>query len=89
MRINNMPRAYPKLKKLVPKILDCIICDKSKIDKKTITLHEDKESFEIYIPRDLRIIFYSTGHINFTSNLWYVSGFDFKRLSELLFQNIS
>ena len=79
------------LRKLVDEILDCAICDRSKLaslDKKTATLHECKESFEIYIPRDFRIIFYDSGHIDFNSNLHYVSGFNWKKLSELLLRKI-
>ena len=73
---------------MISQILDCIICDKSRLDKKTATIHEDKNTFEIYVPRDLRIIFYNDGHIDFASNLWYVSGFDFCQLSRLFLKKI-
>ena len=77
------------LRSMKSQILDCIICDKSRLNKKTATIHEGKKSFEIYVPRDLRIIFYEEGHMDFTSNLWYVSGFDFKQLSQLFLKKIA
>ena len=73
---------------MISKILDCIICDKSRLDKSTAKIYESKKSLEIYVPRDLRIIFNSDGHIDFMSNLWYVSGFDFKQLSRLFLKKI-
>ena len=76
------------LRRMVDKILDCIICDKSRLDKKTVKIYDNKESFEIYIPRDLRIIFHKDGNIDFASNIWYVAGFDFRQLSRLLFKKI-
>ena len=76
------------LQSTISQILDCIICDKSRLDKSTAKIYENKNSLEIYIPRDLRIIFYTDGHIDFVSNLWYVSGFDFKQLSQLFLDKI-
>ena len=73
---------------MVSQILDCIICDKKKLDKSTAIIYENKNSLEIYVPRDLRIIFCADGHIDFANNLWYVSGFDFKQLSQLLLKKI-